>query len=100
MRVRSRSLSLAQSRPSTKILPSVGRSSRPAACSKLDLPEPDGPIRPTTSPGKTSRSTPFSTSNSPSPVTYVRRIPLRLRTGSLIPQRLDRIDAGGLQGGR
>ena len=34
-----------------KTWPSSGFSSRPATCSRVDLPEPDGPIRPVISPG-------------------------------------------------
>ena len=41
-----------QSSPSMTMVPAVGCSSRPAACSSDDLPEPDGPISPTSSPGK------------------------------------------------
>ena len=48
--------------------PPSGFSSRPAACSREDLPEPDGPISPTISPGMTSRSTPLSTGRWPASV--------------------------------
>ncbi len=51
IRVRARSSSSPTSSPSMQTWPEVGRSSRPAACSRDDLPEPDGPISPTSSPG-------------------------------------------------
>ena len=47
---RGRTASSSPRRRSTMV-PAVGCSSRPAACSSDDLPEPDGPIRPTSSPG-------------------------------------------------
>ena len=45
-----------QSRPAMKTSPASGCSSRPATCSRVDLPEPDGPIRATISPARRSRS--------------------------------------------
>src|SRR4051794_31052656 len=44
------------SRPSTKIRPLVGSISRLIIFNVVDLPQPDGPTRHTTSPGATSRS--------------------------------------------
>src|ERR1700724_2177117 len=99
-RLRTASLSLEQSRPSMTICPAVGRSSKPAACSRLDLPEPDGPIRPTISPACTSRSTPFSTCSRRSPDGKSRLTPRRLRIGSLKAQGLDRVEPRRLEGRR
>ena len=56
------SLSSATSSPAMRIEPSNPPSSSPTACSRVDLPEPDGPSRATISPRRTSRSTPRSTS--------------------------------------
>jgi hypothetical protein len=58
-----------QSSPPIVMVLAVECSSRPAACSSDDLPEPEGPISPTSSPGNTYRSAPFSTSRVRSPVT-------------------------------
>ena len=44
--------------PSTTTSPLVGRSRPPARLSRVDLPEPDGPITATSSPGATVRLTP------------------------------------------
>ena len=68
-RVRARSGRCEQSVPRMLIRPPSGCSSSPAACSRLDLPEPEGPTRPTISPGATSRSAPFSTGSPPAAVT-------------------------------
>src|SRR6185369_14019414 len=47
--------------------PPPGRSNRPATCSIVDLPAPDGPTSATISPGASMRSTPFSTASSTLP---------------------------------
>ena len=47
----------ARSLPATRILPSLGRSSRRISRRNEDLPEPDGPTRKTNSPLLTVRST-------------------------------------------
>ena len=49
--VRPSSSSSAASRPAMRIEPSNPPSSRPTACSRVDLPEPDGPSSATISPG-------------------------------------------------
>ncbi|CPU65818.1 Uncharacterised protein [Mycobacteroides abscessus] len=46
-----------RSRPATKTLPFVGRSSRRTRCRHVDLPEPDAPTRKTNSPRRTSNDT-------------------------------------------
>src|SRR5690349_22110030 len=71
-------------------------SSRPTACSSVDLPDPDGPSKATISPGATSRSTPRSTSIVTSPWVKLRLSPRVTRTGSFIAEHLDRIGARGL----
>ena len=48
-----------------KTRPRVGRSSMLRQRSSVDLPDPDGPMTQTTSPGATSRLTPLSTSLCP-----------------------------------
>src|SRR5258706_11756301 len=48
--------------PSSSTVPALGLSSRLRQRSRVDLPEPDGPITHTTSRAWTARSTPFSTS--------------------------------------
>ncbi len=53
------------SKPPTWMVPSLGCSSRFTQRSRVDLPEPEGPIRQTTSPGATSRLMPLSTSLEP-----------------------------------
>src|SRR3546814_15358565 len=71
-------------------------SSRPTACSMVDLPEPDGPNSATISPGMMSRLTPHRTWMVASPCRKLRLRFLRLTTGSLIAQNLDRVGARGL----
>src|SRR6266849_466104 len=51
--------------PSTRIRPRVGSSSRLMHRRKVLLPDPDGPMRMITSPGRTRRLMPFRTSRSP-----------------------------------
>ena len=53
------------SSPSSRIRPALIGSIRFEHLSSVDLPEPDAPIRQTTSPSATSRSTPRRTSTSP-----------------------------------
>ena len=57
MSVRASSMSM----PSTTIEPEDGSSSRLRQRSRVDLPEPDGPITNTSSRSATFRSTPFRT---------------------------------------
>ena len=71
--------------------PALGRSRRPAICSRVNLPEPDGPVSATISPGSSENETPFRTSSEVPPCSKVRRTSRSTRT-SLIPQRLDRIE--------
>src|SRR5262245_25444686 len=61
MSVRGSSMSM----PSTTTLPDDGSSSRFRQRSRVDLPEPDGPITNTSSRSATRRSTPFSTCRAP-----------------------------------
>ena len=56
----SRSDRPATSRPVTRTVPAVARSSVPARCSRVVLPEPDGPSTATSSPAATRRLTPAS----------------------------------------
>ncbi len=49
--------SAAMSRPVTRTVPAVGRSSVPIRCSSVVLPEPDGPTMPASSPAVTARLT-------------------------------------------
>ena len=57
-RVRSSSSRPARSRPSMARRPAVGRSIAPHRCSSVDLPQPDGPISATKSPGSRVSDTP------------------------------------------
>src|SRR3990172_8186238 len=50
--------------------PEVGSITAPRLFRSVDLPEPDGPMRPTTSPGATVMSTPFKASTAVSPEPY------------------------------
>src|SRR6218665_3959490 len=65
---------LPTSRPLRKMLPEVGESRQPINCSRVDLPEPDGPTIARSSPAYTERSTPARplVDSSPGPK-YVRR---------------------------
>src|SRR5688500_12200749 len=91
-RVRLPSLSSATSSPAIRIEPSNPPSSSPTACSRVDLPEPDGPSKATISPWRTSRSTPRSTSIVTSPCRKLRLRPLTVST-SFIAKHLHRIGA-------
>ena len=53
--------------PPTCTSPSLGFSKRPAMCSRVDLPAPDGAISATDWPGQSVSSAPFSTSTTVSP---------------------------------
>ena len=64
--------------PAIRIEPPNPPSSRPTACSSVDLPEPDGPSSATISPGATVRSTPRSTSIVTPPCAKLRVRPVRL----------------------
>src|SRR5205085_6165215 len=96
------SFNAATSRSLIRIEPSKPPSSRPTACSKVDLPEPDGPSKATISPGWTARFTPRSTWISTSPCTKLRRRSATAST-SFIAQHLHRIGLrrapGGNEGG-
>src|SRR5512138_1353431 len=97
--------------PSISTSPSSGRSRRPAMCSRVDLPAPEGPTRATISPPATLKAAPCSTSSRSRPWRNTRRTsrssrpwPLRLPTWAkpalpiaplLIAERLHRIEAGG-----
>src|SRR3954468_5091031 len=71
--------------PSTTTTPLVGSSSRLQQRSRVDLPDPDGPMMKTSSPCATARSMPFSTSRVPkdlcSPRTSRMAIALRALRG-------------------
>src|SRR5690349_397917 len=73
--------------------PSNPPSSRPTACSKVDLPDPDGPNSATISPGATRRSTPRRTSMVTSPWVKLRLSPRVSRTASLITEHLHGVRA-------
>src|SRR5438034_10533471 len=55
---------------SMKTLPEVGLSSPPIMLKRVDLPEPDGPIREMYSPRRMSRLTPLSACSTSWPITY------------------------------
>ena len=67
----------------TRTRPSVGRSRPAAERSSVDLPQPLGPSRATTSPAATWRSTPRSTALAPRPVPKVRPVPSK-RSGRAV----------------
>src|SRR5205085_731086 len=83
---------LPQSRPSMRTAPSSGRSNRPATCSNVDLPAPDGPTRATLSPLPRRKEIPRSTSSLSPACLNVRTTPSSSSAGSLITERLDGID--------
>ena len=56
--------------PPTRTRPALGASSAPARCSRVDLPQPDGPITATSSPGATDIVTWRSAKTSVSPCPY------------------------------
>ena len=64
-RERSASLIAATSRPSKNTSPWSGTSTPDMQCSSVDLPEPDGPMTATSSPGSMSREIPASTGPPP-----------------------------------
>ena len=53
-----RSVSWPTSRPPIRTVPVAGRSSVPIMCSRVDLPDPDGPTTAASSPRRMTRSTP------------------------------------------
>src|SRR5579862_5871475 len=65
-----RSVTTRRSWPRTRISPSVGRSMAAIRCSKVDLPEPEGPIRATNSPRVMVMSTSLSATTRNSSRTY------------------------------
>src|SRR6185369_15247331 len=86
------------------MLPALGRSSRPTLCSRVDLPEPDGPTSATISPRRMTKLASWMTSSRLPPWAKVRVTPDAARTmslASLIAQRLDGIEPrcapGGIQ---
>src|SRR5689334_11112982 len=83
---------LPQSRPSMRTAPSSGRSSRPATCSNVDLPAPDGPTRATLSPLASRSEIRRSTSRLSPACLNVRTTDLSSSTGSLIAERFDGIE--------
>src|SRR4249920_505838 len=96
-RPRSASDKLTDGCPSTVISPPEGASNPPSRCSSVLLPEPDAPTIATLSPLPTSRSMPSNTGTSCGPWWNVLRSPRARITGSLIAQRLGRIDARGAE---
>src|SRR5690349_2296903 len=84
------------------MLPALGRSSRPTMCSRVDLPEPDGPTSATISPRRMTKLASWMTSSRLPPWAKVRVMPDAARTTlstSLIAQRLDGIEPRGPPGG-
>src|ERR1700749_4976410 len=67
-------------RPLTRTLPSLGCSRSAMMRRRVVLPQPEGPMNETNSPGATARSTPASAWTSPSAVSKVRETP-RASTG-------------------
>src|SRR5688572_17943628 len=68
-------------------------------CSRVDLPEPDGPTSATISPGRTWRSARLITSRKPLPAWRKRCWTFfNSSAGLLIAQRLDRIEPGRAPG--
>ncbi len=65
--------------PAISTWPPVGLSSAASRCMSVDLPEPDGPMTATSSPGVTESVTPRSASTAASPSPY-RRVRLVART--------------------
>src|SRR6185369_9585940 len=90
-RVRPSSSSWAASCPANRIEPWKPPSRRPTACSRVDLPEPDGPRSATISPGFTSRLTPRRTSMVVPPWVKLRLRSRVTSAASLIAKHLDRI---------
>ena len=63
---------MARSVPSTETVPDVGASRPPARVSRVDLPEPDGPITATSSPACAAKDTALSACTSVSPSPWMR----------------------------
>src|SRR5579884_4118126 len=81
--------------PPTKTSPESGDSNKPATCSKVDLPAPDGAISATDWPDYRARSTPRRISSSVSPPPKCFSTACSHSAGvapSFIAQRLDRIE--------
>ena len=57
-----RSPRAAASSPVIRTVPALGRSSEPIRCSNVDLPDPDGPVIASSSPGSTVKLTPRTAS--------------------------------------
>src|SRR5258705_6902325 len=92
---RSSSRSVAPFLPPIQISPPSACSSRPAICSSVDLPQPEGPTSATSSPRRTASETPRNTSSLAAPWSKLRLTFLRTRTlsaRSLIAQGLHRIE--------
>src|SRR3569623_694514 len=83
----------ATSTPAMRIDPPNPPSSRPTACNKVDLPEPEGPRSATISPSAIAKSIPRSTSIVSPPWLNARVRPVVARTASFIAQDLYRIGA-------
>src|SRR5688572_7587889 len=64
--------------------PLVGRSRQPRMCISVDLPDPEGPVTATNSPGSTSKSAPRSARTVTSPTTYVLTRFLTEITGAMV----------------
>src|SRR5690349_21908945 len=100
IRVRPPSLRCARSWPATWTSPEVGGVRPPMMWKSVDLPEPEGPMMETNSPGRTARSTPRSAGTSTLPTRYVLVSSwTRMMAASLIGQRLDGIVSGRGQPG-
>ena len=84
------------SMPPTDTVPAVGRSIAPMRLSSVVLPEPDGPVTATNSPGAIARSTPSSATTRPS--SNVRVTPAKRTSASLTAQRLHRPQVGRAHG--
>src|SRR5262245_55867946 len=72
--------------------PLFGRSSRPATCSNVDFPAPEGPTSATLCPLTRRSVMPCSTSRLSPACRKVRTTSWSSSTGSLIAERLDRIE--------
>src|SRR5690625_2323186 len=70
-RVNSRSFILVMSAPPSRTVPSSTLSSPEAQCSRVDFPDPEGPVTATNSPGPTSAVTQSKARTTSSPDRYV-----------------------------
>src|SRR5271167_1227365 len=100
--VRLSSLMVEVAAPPILTSPALGRSNRPARCSSVDFPAPDGATSATDWPGESSRLAPFKTSTVVSPRPYRRSTPSSVsaetRAASFIAQGLDWIELGRTPG--